>query len=129
MAHNVVKMWSQTWTSYSIDDIHPSPNLKLDDTIKMEFAKFIFKCSYNMLPNSFNNYFIKLENIQNYNTRQKSRNEYFQTSFPTETGKKALYYLGLNEWKSILQEYRQCYFAKFKKFCKNKLLNNYNWCA
>ena len=55
--------------------------LKLDDMIKMEFAKFIFKYSNNMLPNSFNNYFIKLKNIHNYNTRQKSRNEYFQTSF------------------------------------------------
>ena len=62
--------------------------LKLDDMIKMEFAKFIFKYSNNMLPNSFNNYFIKLENIHNYNTRQKSRNEYFQTSFGNETGKK-----------------------------------------
>ena len=40
--------------------------LKLDDMIKMEFAKFIFKYSNNMLPNSFNNYFIKLENIHNY---------------------------------------------------------------
>ena len=79
-----------------------------------------------MLPNSFNNYFIKLENIHNYNTRQKSRNEYFQTSFGTETGKKTLQYLGLNEWKSIPQEYRQCSFAKFKKFGKNKLLNKYN---
>ena len=100
--------------------------LKLDDMIKMEFAKFIFKYSNNMLPNSFNNYFIKLENIHSYNTRQKSRNEYFQTSFGTETGEKTLQYLGLNEWKSIPQEYRQCSFAKFKKFCKNKLLNKYN---
>ena len=58
--------------------------LMLDDMIKMEFAKFIFKYSNNMLPNFFNNYFIKLENIHNYNTRRKSRNEYLQTSFGTE---------------------------------------------
>ena len=100
--------------------------LKLEDMIKMEFPKFICKNSNNMLPNSFNNYFNKLENIHNYNTRQKSRNEYFHTFFGTETGKKTLQYLGLNEWKSIVQEYRQCSFAKFKKFCKNKLLNKYN---
>ena len=62
--------------------------LKLDDMIKMKFAKFMFKYSNNTLPNSFNNYFIKLENIHNNNTGQKSRNEYFQTSFDTETGKK-----------------------------------------
>ena len=102
--------------------------LKLVDMIKMEFAKFTFKYSTNMLPIFFNNYFIKLEDIHNYNTgtRQKSRNEYFQTSFGTETRKKTLHYLGLNEWKSIPKEYRQCSFTKFKKFCKNKLLNNYN---
>ena len=51
---------------------------------------------------------------------------YFQTSFGTETGKKTLHYLALNEWKSIPQEYRQCSFTKLKKICKNKLLNNYN---
>ena len=100
--------------------------LKLEDMIKMEFAKFMFKYSNYMLPNSFNNHFIKLENIHNYNTRQKSRNEYFQTFFSNETGKKMLHHLGLNKWKSILQEYRQCSFIKFKKFCKNKLLHSYN---
>ena len=41
-----------------------------------------------MLPNSFNNHFIKRENIHNYNARQKTRNEYFQTFFGIETGKK-----------------------------------------
>ena len=40
--------------------------------------------------------------------------------------KKKLHYLGLNQWKSVPQEYRQCSFTKFKKFCKNKLLNNHN---
>ena len=90
--------------------------LKLEDMIKMELAKFMFKYSNNMLPNSFNNHFIKLENIHNYNTRQKTRNEYFQTFFGIETGKKMLHHLGLNEWKNIPQEYRQCSFIKFKKF-------------
>ena len=49
--------------------------LKLEDMINTEFAKFMFKYSNNMLSNSFNNHFIKLENIHNYNTRQKTRNE------------------------------------------------------
>ena len=67
--------------------------LKLEDMIKMKFAKFIFKYRYcnNMLPNSFSNYFIKLKNICNnigYYCRQKRRNEYFRTSFVTETEKK-----------------------------------------
>jgi len=46
--------------------------LTLDDMIKMEHAKFMFKFENNMLPSSFNNYFTKLENVLHYNARQKS---------------------------------------------------------
>jgi len=45
--------------------------------IQMEFAKFLFKFNNQMLPNSFDEYFIKLGKIHNYNTRQKQRNEFF----------------------------------------------------
>jgi len=34
--------------------------------INMEFAKFMFKYSNQILPDSFDNYFIKLENVHNY---------------------------------------------------------------
>ena len=61
--------------------------LKLEDMIKMEFAKFIFKYSNDMLPKSFDNYFTKIENVHYHNTRQKYRNEYFQPSAETEAGK------------------------------------------
>ena len=43
--------------------------LKLDDTIKMELAKVMFKFNNKMLPNSFNNYFLRLDKTQKYNTR------------------------------------------------------------
>jgi len=47
--------------------------------ISMEYAKFMLKFNNKMLPDSFDNYFIKLENVHSYNTRQKHRNEYFQS--------------------------------------------------
>ena len=43
----------------------------------MEIAKFIFKFNNQMLPDFFNNYFTKLDNVHNYNTRQKTRAEFF----------------------------------------------------
>ena len=46
--------------------------LKLMDMINMEFAKFMYKYENHMLPSSFDNYFIKLESIHNYSTRQKT---------------------------------------------------------
>ena len=50
--------------------------LKLDDMIKTELAKFIFKFKNQMLPFSFNNYFINLNQVHKYNTRQKFRNKF-----------------------------------------------------
>ena len=45
--------------------------LKLDDTINMEIVKFMFKFNNQMLPDFFNNCSTKLDNVHNYNTRQK----------------------------------------------------------
>jgi len=50
--------------------------LKLDDMTEMEYAKFIFKFNKNMLPEHFNNYFVKLETIHYYQTRQKAKNDF-----------------------------------------------------
>ena len=70
--------------------------LKLDDMIKMELAKFIFKFKNQMLPSSFNNYFINLNQVHKYNTWQKFRNEFYQFYVGSESGKKSLQYICLN---------------------------------
>ena len=46
--------------------------LKLEDMIKMEQAKFVFRFSNDMLPRYFNDYFKSLENIHHHNTGQKA---------------------------------------------------------
>ena len=43
----------------------------------MEFVKFVFKFSNNMLPRYFNNYFRSLETIHDHNTRQKAKKDFF----------------------------------------------------
>ena len=50
---------------------------KLDDMIDMEHAKFIFRFYDNMLPDYFKNYFVKLETIHHYHTRQKTKKDFF----------------------------------------------------
>ena len=40
--------------------------------INIEIAKFMFKFSNQMHPDFFKNYFTKLDNVHNYNTRQKT---------------------------------------------------------
>ena len=66
----------------------------------MEIAKFIFKFNNQKLPDFFNNYFTELDNIHNYNTRQKSRAEFFQCSVASESKRKTLYYIDLKVWKN-----------------------------
>jgi len=52
--------------------------------IEMKYAKFMYRFNNNMLPECFNNYFVKLETIHNYNTRQKTKKDFFQTFARTE---------------------------------------------
>ena len=42
-----------------------------------------------MLPTSFYNYFLRLDKVHSYNTRQKTRNVYFQSFTGLETEKNA----------------------------------------
>ena len=50
----------------------------------MEFAKFIFKFNNQMMPNFFDDYFAKLDNVYDYNTRPKIRVKFFQYSVASE---------------------------------------------
>jgi len=61
---------------------------KIEDMIEMEYVKFMFKFNNQMIPTSFKNYFIRLDNVHNHNTRQKHRNKYFQNFIGSEVGKK-----------------------------------------
>ena len=63
--------------------------------INIEIAKFMFKFSNQMHPDFFKNYFTKLDNVHNYNTRQKTRAEYFQYSVASESRRKIFHDIGL----------------------------------
>ena len=60
--------------------------LKLKDVIDMEFVKFAFKFSNNMLPRYFNNYFRSLKTIHDHNTRQKAKKDFFLYICSNEMG-------------------------------------------
>ena len=98
---------------------------KLDDMIKMELAKFMFKFNNKMLPNAFNNYFLKLDKIHRYNTRQKKRNEFFQSFVSSGEGRRALCHNCVKLWKDIPQEFRHCSFINLRFFFKTNILKTY----
>jgi len=62
--------------------------LKIEDMIEMQYAKFMFKFNNQMLPTSFNNYFIILDNVHNHNTRQNIAMNTFRTSLAPKYGEK-----------------------------------------
>ena len=100
--------------------------LKLEDMIDMEFVKFVFKFSNNMLPKYFNNYFRSLETIHDHNTRQKAKQDFFHTYAPTKWGKNILQHRGLYLWKDVPMEMKNLTFSKFKKSCKINALKKYS---
>ena len=92
----------------------------------MEFVKFVFKFSNNMLPRYFDNCFRSLETIHNHNTRQKPKKDFFHTYTRTKWGKNMLQHRGLNLWKDVPMEMKNLTFYKFKKSYKINGLKKYS---
>ena len=120
----------RAWLFHSLH--HPTNSLysvcavlKLEDFLKMEFAKFMFKFNNNTLPNSFNNYLLKLDKVHSYNTKQKARNVHFQSFAGLETGRKTLHHICLKLCRDIPQKYRHCSFFKFKKYFNTNVPSTY----
>ena len=88
----------------------------------MDLAKCIYKYENHMLPSSFDNYFIKLESIHNYSTRQKSAGGFFYRSINSEFGRKRLHRICLKVWESISDEKKNCSFSTFKRRYKSSVL-------
>ena len=92
--------------------------LKLEDMINMEIAKFMLKFYNKILPNSFDSYFIKLDSIHSYNTRQISTKEVFHYRARTEIGKKTLHHICLKVWKNTLKKIVMSRFTDLKSYLK-----------
>ena len=111
----------------SIDSLYVKfQTLKIKDMIRLEFAKFILKFKNNMLPLSFHNYLIDLNNIHKHNTRQKSIGGFYHHSFNSEFGIKRLQHICLKELESIPLSQKECSFAKFKYNYKTVILEYYS---
>ena len=99
--------------------------LKLKDMVNMEFAKFMYKYENHLLPSSFDNYFIKLESIHNYSTRQKTAGGFFYRPINSKFGRKRLHHICFKVWESISDEKKICSFLTFKRRHKSSVLTLY----
>ena len=92
----------------------------------MEFVKFVFKFSNNVLPKYFKIYFRSLETIHDHNTRQKAKKDFFHTNARTKWGKNIVQHRGLNSWENVSNEIKNLTFSKFKKSYKINVLKKYS---
>ena len=90
--------------------------LQINELFKMELAKFMYNYNNN-LPNCFNQYFTRITNIHNYNTRA-SKNNYFMPRKNSVKGQSGLNYLGPRLWSEIPDN------VKYKKTLKS-FINSY----
>ena len=85
----------------------------------MKIAKFMFKFNIQMLPDIFNNYFKKFDNVYNFNTRQKTELNFSNMLLNQEKLFSSYRFKGV---ENRPKKFRHSLFPTFKKYLKNILL-------
>ena len=88
----------------------------------------VYKLKYHIraLPEIFNTYFLLLEQIHNYDTRNKCNQNYFLNTIRTNSGKCSIKFCGTKLWTQILSNLKSSSFYSFKKEYAKTLLDQYN---
>jgi len=100
--------------------------LKINDLHKLEVGKFMYHCNMNTQPEIFQQYFLTLDKVHNYNTRSKVNKNYYLSSVRTDDGKSSIKFCGAQIWNKIPLALKTCSFYRFKKEYKKILLKNYS---
>ena len=97
--------------------------LKFPDIYRLETAKFMHKCVNGTLPLSFNNYFIKKNNLRQL--RSNTSNP-FRTQFAnTNSYDRWLTNNGIRVWSEIKNEIKELPFNPFKSELKKNILQSH----
>ena len=119
-----------TFAPYGNLDLRPAYNqlklLTLEDTYKLEIAKFTYKSKNEMLPITIGNQFnVSSEHIDHhYFVRNRQRTARVQCN--SRTGEKSVQYKSLHLWNNLPAEIKNSESLNvFKKAYKNLLLENY----
>jgi len=101
--------------------------LKISDVYKFEVSKFMYTYHKKSLPEIFESYFLPIELAYIYNTRSKSKQNYFLNSAKTNCGKNSIKHFGVQVWNQIPPEIKSYSLCKFKKEFHKILLKNYEY--
>ena len=90
--------------------------LRLEDLIKMKFAKFVFKLGTKRYLLRLINFSLRLQTyITTTFFKKLYRNEFYQRYVRTNIGQTEFNHICLHVWKNISLEDRNCSFTRFKK--------------
>ena len=112
-------------------DEHTSPLfkklniLKFSDLITLYNSLFMYDFSTGNLPQVFNDFFVQINKIHNYNTRLASKKSYYTPPVRTNYGKFSIRFNGVKIWNSIDELYKHLSRSKFKQQLKFKMIDCY----
>ena len=117
--------------SFSKFEAHTNPLfarlkiLKLHDIIFFHTACFMYKFSKSSLPNTFDNFFTRINTRHSYNTRLSSKSSFALPNIRTNYGKFNITFFGPKVWNQVKESIKTLSFQSFKRELKADLLSSY----
>ena len=116
-----------------LKDFHFSANemfknmdlLRIKDIFELELAKFMYKAEANELPENFDKYFTRIENIYGYNLRSISNKTFYTKYVNTTKYKSWLTNSGVELWKNITPEMKKLPYKSFSTKYKQNIIESY----
>ena len=117
-----------------LKDFHFSANemfknmqlLKIEDFFKLELAKFMHRAEAKNLPENFENYFIRIENMHSYNLRSVRNKTFYSKSAKTSKYRNWLTNSDVDLWQLLLQILKNYHMQALLKNTNKILLNRIN---
>ena len=99
--------------------------VKFHDLVYIHNAIFVYNYNSGNLPNTFDTFFVLVNQKHNYNTRLSSRSSYSLPKIRTNYGKFNIRYTGAKVWNSIDENIKRASLTKFKEHLISVVLESY----
>ena len=99
--------------------------IKLSDLVTFHIAIIMFKFHNQLLPPVFNDLFISVNRIHDYNTRHAAKQSYYLPKARTNYGIFNIRFQGPRVWNSIEEQIKSSSLKLFKEKLKNNFLCKY----
>ena len=80
----------------------------------------------NKLPIAFNNLFMSISSVHQYNTRLASKRNYYLPKIRTNYGKFNIRFLGVKIWNSLSEDLKMKSHFAFKQQLSDSFINSYS---